>query len=196
MSARRDAFSALFARDDDPWRFRTSFYEARKRALTLACLPAARFRRGYEPGCANGELTAALAPRCDRLLASDGVPAAVVQARARVARHRHVDIFQAWLPEDWPAGSFDLIVLSEIGYFLTADELHQVIGAARRAFTDGGTLLACHWRHPIQGHPLDAHAVHRQLGEHLGLHGIVHHEETDLLLDVWSTDSRSAAELG
>jgi SAM-dependent methyltransferase len=194
MNARRDAFIELFERDADPWRMKTRFYEARKRALTLACLPDARYRRGYEPGCANGELTAALATRCEALLASDGVPTAVAQARARVAGQPHVEVFEAWLPEGWPTGSFDLVVLSELGYFLNADEMHEVIEAVRYALAEGGTLVACHWRHEVQGHPLDAALVHRLLGEQLGMPAIVHHEEPDLLLDVWCTDARSVAE--
>ena len=47
----------------------------------MASLPRPHYKRGYEPGCANGELAAALAPRCDQLLVSDGVPAALDQAR-------------------------------------------------------------------------------------------------------------------
>ena len=71
-------FDGLFAASPDPWGFESRWYEHRKRALTLACLPSLRYRYGYEPGCANGELSAALADRCDRLLVSDGAEKAVV----------------------------------------------------------------------------------------------------------------------
>jgi hypothetical protein len=36
-------FESLFEGSDDPWQFRTRWYEARKRALRLACLPAAHY---------------------------------------------------------------------------------------------------------------------------------------------------------
>ena len=65
-------FEALFTSSNDPWGFRTRWYEARKRSLTLACLPHQRYASGFEPGCANGELSAVLAERCDHLLVCDG----------------------------------------------------------------------------------------------------------------------------
>src|ERR1700712_2065045 len=69
-------FDAMFQASADPWKYKERWYEERKRALTLACLPQRRYASGYEPGCANGELSAALAGRCDRLLISDGTAAA------------------------------------------------------------------------------------------------------------------------
>ena len=64
-------FDELCRRSDDPWRLREGWYERRKRSLTLALLPRPRYRNAFEPGCANGELTAELATRCDALLAAD-----------------------------------------------------------------------------------------------------------------------------
>ena len=75
----RGHFDGLFAASEDPWHFKQRWYEQRKRAMTLACLPRARYASGYEPGCANGELSAALAGRCDRLLISDDVLSEVIQ---------------------------------------------------------------------------------------------------------------------
>ena len=80
-----DYFDALFEGDADPWQFKSRWYEARKRALTLACLPRMRYECAYEPGCANGELSAALATRCDSLLITDGSKRAVDLATARLA---------------------------------------------------------------------------------------------------------------
>src|SRR5690606_41113548 len=52
---------------DDPFGYRTRWYEQRKRDLLLAVLPWPGFGRGWEIGCANGELTHALAGRCGSL---------------------------------------------------------------------------------------------------------------------------------
>jgi trans-aconitate methyltransferase len=76
-------FDELFRLDADPWRTRTSWYEARKRALTLAALPDERYARAFEPGCGAGELTAALARRCAHVVASDASAAAVRKAAWR-----------------------------------------------------------------------------------------------------------------
>lgn len=81
---RPEYFDEMFAKSDDPWKFQSRWYERRKCALTLACLPSERYAHGFEPGCANGELSAGLATRCDHLLVSDGVDKAVSLARERL----------------------------------------------------------------------------------------------------------------
>ena len=190
----RATFDALFASDTDPWKFRERWYEARKRALTLACLPRARYAHGYEPACANGELSAALAERCDRLLISDGSAAAVALARRRVADCPGVTVAEAWLPDDWPAQRFDLIVLSEVGYYLAPAALEVLAQKAFGSLAPEGDLVLCHWRHPIPDCEQDGDAVHRcfeRAGPDLRRWSLV---DPDFRLDVWSGDARSVAQ--
>lgn len=187
-------FDALFRASDDPWRFKTRWYEARKRALTLASLPARRYAHGYEPGCANGELSAGLALRCDQLLVSDVSLRAVELAGERLTALPHVQVVQAHLPRDWPSGSFDLIVISELGYFLDAPGIDALGDHARDALRPGGTVLACHWRRPIKGSALDGEAVHSRLAQRMGLHVLTEMREADFILHVWSDDGRSVAQ--
>lgn len=191
-------FAALFAASDDPWGFRTRWYEARKRAITLACLPQQRYRRAYEPGCANGELAAALAPRCEGLMASDGTAAAVALAQSRLAGIAHASVRQAWVPDQWPEGALDLVVVSELGYYLEPAALTKLARRVQQSMAalnpgETGTVLACHWKHPIAGCALDGLAVHALLDQHLAMPRLLRHEETDFVLDVWTTDGRSPA---
>jgi SAM-dependent methyltransferase len=186
-----DHFDAMFDGDDDPWRFRTRWYEKRKRALTLACLPQASFGSVFEPGCANGELTAALASRCTRLLATDGSARAVTLARAQTAALAHVEVRQAWLPDEWPDESFDLIVISELAYFLSSQALDDLIDHTRRSTRTGGTVLACHWRPPIEGCALDGDTVHRRFSLHLDMPHLMAMSDADMRIDVWCRDPRS-----
>lgn len=188
-----DTFEQLFAQSDDPWGFRSRWYEERKRALTLACLPRPRFRSAFEPGCANGELAAALAPRCDRLLVSDGAAAAVALARERLGGLPQASVIQGWMPQDWPEGRFDLVVISELGYYLAPDALAGLVARVRASLDDAGVVVACHWRHPIAGCALDGDAVHAAIAAGLTLPRLAHHEEADLMIDVWSCDPRSVA---
>ena len=95
-------FDALYARDDDPWRFATSAYESEKYAATLDALPATRFANAFEVGCSIGVLTRLLATRCDALLAADVAEAALSQARARCADCAHVMVRHMRVPAEWP----------------------------------------------------------------------------------------------
>lgn len=194
MKPARKIFDDMFDASEDPWGFRTRWYEARKRLITLAALPGAGYQSAYEPGCANGELAAALAVRCKTLRVSDGAEAAVHLARHRLAKFPHVQVAQEWLPGDWPTQTFDLIVLSEFGFYLSEDDVSTIASRAVDSLGAQGTVLACHWRHPVEGFELQGDAVHAILHRQLGLTQLVHHEERDFVLDVWSRDSRSVAQ--
>lgn len=187
-------FDEMFRQSDDPWGFRSRWYEARKRALTVACLPAIRYVNGYEPGCANGELSAVLAGRCDRLLVSDSVHRAVELARTRLAAFPHVRVVHAHLPEEWPDELFDIIAISELGYFLSEHSLDAVAIKARDSLISGGTVLACHWRRPIEGCSMTGDQVHERLARVLELPALCEVREADFVLHVWSSDPSSVAQ--
>ncbi len=194
MQYSADYFDSLFERDADPWQFNSRWYESRKRALTLACLPQLRYQHAYEPGCANGELSAALATRCDHLLASDGSQLAVNLATNRTAGLPNVEVKQAWVPLQWPQQTFDLIVLSEFGFYLAADDLDCLALKASESLRPGGTILACHWRWPIEGCTLNGDEVHERLAKGLALAHVSQLLEPDMRLDVWCRDQRSVAQ--
>ena len=185
MSVSPQYFEQLFEHDEDPWAFRTRWYEKRKRDLTLACLPRQYYTRIFEPACANGELSAALAERTEALLCQDLNATAVELARRRLAPCPQASVSQGHLPGDWPGGEFDLIVLSEIGYYLDPAQWLQVIEQAVASLSPGGALLACHWLHPIDGCPQDGRQVHALLDQRLPLYRAVRHEEADFLLEYW-----------
>lgn len=195
MSVATPYFDQLFAGNDDPWAFRQRWYERRKRALTLALLTRPRYASVFEPGCANGELSAELAPRCDQLLCCDTASAAVSLAKTRLLGFAHAHVQQSRLPEQWPAGPFDLIVLSELCYYLDADDLHHLIDRALASLNKDGQLLACHWRPAIEGCPQTGEQVHALLQQRLNMPLMASHHEADFLLDLWSRDGTSVATL-
>ena len=187
----QDYFTGLYQRSDDPWLLRDRWYERRKRALTLAALPDEHYRRAYEPGCANGELTAELAPRCETLLAADLNPAAVELARQRVAHFQHVRVEQRAMPNDWPDGEFDLILISEVAYYLNGAQLAGLIARLTVSLAEGGTLIACHWRRPIEGWPHSGDHVHREFRAKLTFPLLSCYQDDDMVLDVWSSNTES-----
>jgi SAM-dependent methyltransferase len=186
-----DYFASLYQDSDDPWLLRERWYERRKRALTLAALPDEHYGRVYEPGCANGELTTELAARCDTLLAADLNPAAVDLARRRVSHLQNIQVEQRAMPDDWPDGEFDLIVISEVAYYLNERQLAGLITKLTASLAKGGTVIACHWRRPIEGWPHSGDHVHAELRAKLALPLLSHYEDDDMVLDVWSSNAAS-----
>ncbi|WP_338664155.1 class I SAM-dependent methyltransferase [Pararoseomonas sp. SCSIO 73927] len=144
-------FEEFYAKNPDPWRFKTSPYEREKYAATLNALPRERYESAFELGCSIGVLTRLLAPRCARLLAVDGAEAPLAEARENLAEMPWVEIRRAHVPADWPeGGSFDLILLSEVLYFLNPADLHTVTDQALRALRPGGDVVLVHWLPPAE----------------------------------------------
>jgi SAM-dependent methyltransferase len=178
-------FDQMYAASADPWGFETRWYEARKYAISLALLPQEHYRRAFEPGCSIGLFSEMLAARCDRLLACDVADSAVRSAAIRTASWRNVRVQRRAIPQDWPAGRFDLVVFSELLYYFAGDDLRQVLSLAVAALRPGGSLLAVHWRHPVTDYPRSGDDVHRALGRRPGLARLVEHIEPDFLAEVY-----------
>lgn len=182
-------FEQMYAEAADPWSLATRWYEQRKYAVTLAALPRRRYRRAFEPGCSVGVLTSLLASRCDALLATDVAPAALQATRMRLATtdvECMVELEQWALGSPWPQRRFDLVVLSEVGYYLDAPTLRSSLDAAAAALEPGGTLLCAHWRHPVADYPQTGDAVHEAVRATSGLAALGTWSDEDFLLDVFS----------
>ncbi len=179
-------FEGLYAGSPDPWSFETRWYDDRKHALTAAAPTRPRYRSAFEPGCSTGRLTARLAGRCDRLLAVDAVDSAVHTAAARLAAFPQVTVRPARLPDDWPEESFDLIVLSELGYYFDDADLSTLLDRAVASLEPGGDLVAVHWRWPVAEHFRTGDEVHAALAARPGLSRQARHEEADFVLEVFT----------
>ena len=143
-----EIFDRLYAEHPDPWRFESSAYEQAKYADTLAQLPPGRSGDALELGCSIGVLTEQLAARCDRLLGLDGSGAALARARLRCAGLGHVRFQRAVLPRDWPSGAFDLILISELLYFLAPGDIAILASRSVHASRPGCTILLVNWTGP------------------------------------------------
>jgi len=191
-------FDATHARRDDPWGVTTRWYERRKRALVLASLPDERLGRVLEIGCSIGVVTEQLAPRADSVLAVDVSSVAVERARERLGAHPHVRVEVADVSDGLPQGDaeLDLVVLGEVGYYLSPEALGSLLAEVDRVLAPGGSLVACHWRHGADDFAQSGDEVHEALAAwatDAGLTRVVVHVEEDFLLDVFSRDPRSVA---
>ena len=178
-------FEDLYAASDDPWQLAEREYERRKFDVTMASLPRARYGRAFEPGCSVGVLTRLLADRCDELLATDPVTVALDQARRRVP-HGHVTFARGRLPGDWPDGAFDLVVLSEVMYYLSAADRLDVLAAAAAGLTPDGHLMMVHWRHPFEVATCTGDEAHGEARRVEDLLQVVEHVEDDFRLEVFA----------
>lgn len=177
-------FERLHADADDPWGLKDRFYERRKRSVALALLPRERFAASLELGCSIGVLSAELAARTDSLLALDISPTAVVAAQERLSDYPGATARVASVPRDWPSGEFDLIVISEVGYFLSRTQLLDVVARAVASLAADGVILLCHWRHPIDGWELDGDTVHELFRSASSLAVFAEHREEDFRIDL------------
>jgi hypothetical protein len=148
MTGSHDAehFRRLYARSADPWAFRTSAYEKEKYRFTIAALSERRFRSGFEPGCSIGVLTRMLAGRCENLLAADIIEEPLQTARAFCDDLPWVRFVRMRIPAEWPDDCFDLIVLSEVLYFLSPRDIAAVASRVLAALDTEGAVLSVNWR--------------------------------------------------
>ena len=165
-----DYFDGVYRANADPWNFASSPYEAAKYQATLDALPRAKYTNAFEAGCSIGVLTAQLAPRCERLLAIDISDAALVQARARCAALPQVRFERRMLPGEFPDadGPFDLILLSEVGYYLAMPDLLRLREQCLTRLATGGHLLLVHWTPPVHDYPLTGDEVHSTFAAAMG----------------------------
>ncbi|MCB5282038.1 bifunctional PIG-L family deacetylase/class I SAM-dependent methyltransferase [Arthrobacter sp. AL08] len=185
-------FDAVHTETDDPWEYTTSWYEQRKRSLTLAALPGEVYTAGLEVGCSIGTLSAELAQRCTTFLAVDASSAALAHAARRLDHLPAARTRQLTVPREWPDGRFDLIVVSEVGYYLAAGELAGLFARVEAALLPGGSLVLCHWRHPISGWELDGDAVHAAARRQLGWSDAGLYRERDFILEVLTAPLETA----
>lgn len=197
-----DHLMSLYAADDDPWDMESSLYEAQKRRATLAALPRPRYRLAFEPGCSIGVLTCHLAQRAEQVIGWEAVPRAAASARERVRGLEEsgtlppgrVHVEGRMLSSQpgsqreatlGPQGA-DLVVISELLYFLPREELADIIsGLCERAAHDAH-LVAVHWRHPVGGWPEGAAASHEALWAEPALDHLYRDDTcADYLIDVF-----------
>jgi trans-aconitate methyltransferase len=173
----------MYEAKDDPWDLATKWHDRRKYAVTVASLPREHYRRCYEPGASIGLLTAMLAPRCDEILAVDSIGSAVQQARAVVGDFPHVRVEEATLPADLPDGTFDLIVVGDLLYYLSAEDLAALLDGLVTRLEPGGDFVAVHFRDRESGN-YDGFNAHLALTDRADLDPVVHHDDEWFVLDV------------
>src|SRR3984885_7028194 len=164
---RPEYFDALYTADLDPWKFATSPYERGKYALTLNAMPRPRYRSALEVGCSIGVLTRSLASRCGTVVAIDAAQTPLAEARRRCADLPGVRFEQMFVPEQWPEGQFELILLSEVVYYLSPEDVGRLAARVTNSLAKGGSVILVHWTGPTD-YPLSGDEAAALFIERLG----------------------------
>jgi cyclopropane fatty-acyl-phospholipid synthase-like methyltransferase len=155
QTLRPEYFDALYTADPDPWKFAASPYERGKYEITLDAMPKPRYRSALEVGCSIGVLTRSLASRCDTLIAIDAAQTPLLEARRRCADLPRVRFAHMFVPDQWPDGAFELILLSEVVYYLSRDDVGRLAAKVTNSLAKGGSVILVHWtgltNYPLSG---------------------------------------------
>ena len=141
----------IFAQPD-PWNY-LSVYETTKYHQTIEILGDEPVGAAMEVACAEGIFTRMLRPHVDSLLAVDISTRALERARGRCADLDPIRFDTFNLITDAPPEGLDLIVCSEVLYYLEdASHLRQVADKFGAALKEGGRFVTAH-AHQLSDEP-------------------------------------------
>lgn len=146
-----DVFERIFTQNADPWNFEESTYEKEKRERLLTFLPRTGAEFAVEMGCATGVTTLLLAERCRKILAIDASATALSLARTRCQHQSNIVFKEAFLPEYYPdkeAAGCNLVIISEILYFLSAEDIRILAKKTLASIRPDGIILLINWTGP------------------------------------------------
>jgi hypothetical protein len=177
-------FEARYRADIDPWGYTHSAYEQAKYEATLRACGAGPFASALELAGSIGVFSEMLAPRCRRVATVDVAPTAVQAARARLATTPQVEVILGAIPDAVPDRSYDLVVASEILYYLCNEALAGTLARLELRMLPAARLVAVHWRQPGPERPRDAAAAHAILRAQPWLALLESAHTEDYLLDI------------
>jgi cyclopropane fatty-acyl-phospholipid synthase-like methyltransferase len=186
-SLQPEYFEGVYGANEDPWNFETSEYEAAKYAATIESLPKEKYESGFEIGCSIGVLTEKLAARCAKVLSVDVNETALAKARKRCADLAHVEFGKMQIPGEFPAENFDLIVVSEVGYYLSVEDWQMAQSKILNHLKPNGTVILVHWTHSVDDYPQTGDDIHESFAATAksDLKLIKSARTKDYRLDVW-----------
>tara|TARA_R110002012_G_scaffold161691_2_gene323900 strand:+ start:4132 stop:4695 length:564 start_codon:yes stop_codon:yes gene_type:complete len=174
MGVGLDHLQGLYAQTSDPWGFEHSAYEQAKFKATRAALSQSGYRSAFELGCGNGQLARHLIDICARYTGMDAVATALRAARQTVPQGRFV---QGFYPGPLPEGDFDLLILSEVLYFLDHAGLEQLATDIATRWPQA-EIICVTWRGP-SGNPLEGEEALQGFAQTLTTHDFTCVTQTD-----------------
>lgn len=135
-------FDSRYRRNrEDAWGYSGSDVHGRRHELILNAIPQQNFESGFEAGCAEGHLSRLLATRVNRLVATDISEIAIQRARVRNADLLNVTFIAGDVRERLSLDAADLLVFSDVLYYLSKSEVQGVIAACSKIANNNCILL-------------------------------------------------------
>lgn len=153
-------FDDVYNRNEDPWDFENSPYEHQKYEATLTALTHPIYEQVFEIGCSIGVLSEKLASISKNLLSVDVADLALIKAAKRLKDFPQAKVQKMIVPQEFPTENFDLILLSEVGYYLSKADLEKLALLMIGHLQTGGQLLLVHWTPFVPDYPQTGDEVH------------------------------------
>lgn len=185
-------FDSMYAASPDPWNLTNRWYEDRKYAITMALLPAPRYHHALELGCSVGTVTQRLVGRCDKVTSVDVSAAALDTTDRRLweaGLRESVTLVRGSFDDRWPTGPFDLLVLSEVCYYLSEDLLSTVLRREVPRLATDAVVVGAHWRHPVDDYPMTGDQANAVIAATPGLVSMGVYRDADVVIEVFDTGS-------
>ena len=87
-------------------------------------------------------------------------------------------------PAQYPDETFDLITLSEVGYYWSLDDLKTAQDRIANCLEPDGYLLLVHWLPVSPGYPLTGDEVHNSFLEMVRFHHVLGQRTSEYRLDL------------
>ena len=153
-------FEFVYNNNEDPWNYETSDYEKEKYEATIEALQKPVYKKALEIGCSIGVLTKMLSERCSSLLSIDINDVALQKAKQRLKDFPNVRFEKRIVPQDYPEDKFDLVLMSEVGYYLSMEDLKLAKEKIINSLQKNGDLILVHWLPFVHDYPLTGDEVH------------------------------------
>ena len=164
----RPGFFEHFFDEGDPFGFDRNPEEQLKFRRTLEVCGENALGRVLELGCAVGTFTELLAPRAEEVVALDVSQAAVDRVLERLRGAGNVRGVAMSIPGEFPDGPFDLVVASDVLYYLPVADLKHCVDRIEASLADGGAFVAVHYV-PRMGSVLNGEEAHDVIIAHTRL---------------------------
>ncbi|ACF14311.1 Methyltransferase type 12 [Chloroherpeton thalassium ATCC 35110] len=134
-------FNWFYKFSSDPFDLEKSDYEAHKFALVAKCVQEIHVKNALDIGCGTGVLTEKISHFCTHILGIDFSTEAIETAKNRCAGQSNIRFLAADIRAFQPPETYDLVLCSEVLYYVGEPDLEKFLGLLHVALSENGRLI-------------------------------------------------------